>query len=133
MQCLKNDRKIEPEFESMLSVANEYFATTDSEKYEYHQCLVLSTAQGERMTYPIKSDSVQDLINQSCTILLQLEKEERTAIRKIICMWEGNTIDVPSFQFMKTLCEINPENRIAEILLKGSNTYNIKKIVDIIG
>jgi len=48
-------------------------------------------------------------------------------------MWENNTIDVPSLNFMKKLCETNKENRNAIVLLNaGTDVYIAKKIVDII-
>lgn len=134
MDILKNEKTIESEFDAMLSLAKGYFETNYYKKYEFHQCLVLSAEQGEPQIYSLYSDSIKELIDQGCAILAQLEKEGVTVIKKIVCMWEGNAIDVPSFQFMKKLCELNPENKKTKVLLNaGGGAYTTKKIADMIG
>ncbi len=134
MNKFENETTIESEFGAMLSLAKAYFENYNQKRHEYHQCLVLSTAKGELLTYSITSDSVGTLKNQECSIASNLEKSQKNIIKKIVCMWEGNTIDIPAFQFLKKLCEINIENKKAEILLSaGTNAYVTKKIVDIIG
>ncbi len=126
----KIKQTIDPQFSKMLLMSKAYFNSNNLKEYEYHQCLVLSTVQGEEKIYSFACTSVKDLIDQSCSVLL---RERITTVQKIVCMWEGGAIDVPSYQFMKTLCDINAENRKAEILLRGLNAYVTKKISDIIG
>lgn len=131
MSTIKNETTIGVEFSNMLSLAKSHFNTNISKKFEHHQCLILRTTQGEEKIYSFACDSVKDLIAQSCTTLLQ---GKISTVQNIVCMWEGQAIDVPSYQFMKTLCDMNPENKNAEILLNaGPNAYVIKKISDIIG
>ena len=130
MSKIKNEATIGVEFNNMLSLAKEYFKTNTSKKFEYHQCLILKTTQGEEKMYSFACDSIAELINQEVVAIL---KEKITTIQKIICMWEGETIDVPSNRFIKTLCDVNPKNKNAEILLSaGPNAYVTKKIADII-
>lgn len=131
MSKIKNEATIGAEFSNMLSLAKAYFNKNTSKKFEYHQCLILRTTQGEEKMYSFACDSIAELINQEC---LDILKEKITTIQKIICMWEGETIDVPSNRFIKTLCDINLENKNTEILLSaGTNAYVIRKIADIIG
>ena len=131
MSIFKSETTIEAEFSNMLSLAKTYFKENTSKKFEYHQCLILRTTQGEEKVYCFACNSVKDLINQGCDAILQ---GKITTVQKIICMWEGEAIDVPSNQFIKTLCDVNPENKNAEILLSaGPNAYVIKKVADIIG
>lgn len=131
MNELRNQTTIGTEFSNMLSSAKAYFNTNTSKKFKYHQCLILRTTQGEEKIYSFACNSVKDLINQGCETILQ---GKITTIQKIICMWEGEAIDVPSNLFMKTLCDVNPGNKNAEILLSaGPNAYVTKKIADIIG
>ena len=121
-----------PEFESMLNSAKTYFKKSESNKFEYHQCLVLKTSQGEELIYSFASNSIKDLINKSCSVLNQ---EKFTDITKILCMWEGGFIDLPAHQFLKELCNIDKTNKNAEILLKSSPDtciYTTKKLSDII-
>ena len=125
---------VESEWEAMLSLAKRYFESYNKKKYEYHQCLVLTTADGKQAVCPITADSVDTLKSQACSYIESSIKEYKdNSIKKIICMWENNTIDVPSSDFMKKLCEINKENRNAIVLLNaGTDVYIAKKIVDII-
>ncbi len=129
-----NKTTVESEWGAMLSSAKLYFESHNQKKYEFHQCLVLTTANGEQMVCPITADSVDVLKSQACSYIESLIKKYKdNSIKKIICMWENNTIDVPSSDFMKKLCEINKENRNAIILLNaGTDVYIVKKIVDII-
>ena len=131
MSNLKSETTIGTEFSNMLSLAKAYFNTSTSKKFEYHQCLILRTTQGEEKMYSFACNSVKELITQSCAALLQ---GKITTVQNIVCMWEGEVIDVPSQRFMKTLCDVNTENKNAEILLSaGPNAYVTKKIADIIG
>lgn len=131
MSKVQNEATIGAEFRNMLSLAKAYFIKNTSEKFEYHQCLVLRTAQGEEKMFSFACDSVAELVNQECAAIL---KEKNTTIQKIICMWEGETIDVPSNRLIKALCDGNLENKNAEILLRaGPDAYVTRKIADIIG
>lgn len=131
MSIFKSETTIGTEFSNMLSLAKTYFKENTSKNFEYHQCLILRTTQGEEKVYSFACNSVKDLINQGCEAILQ---GKSTTIQKIICMWEGEAIDVPSNRIIKTLCKVNPENKNAEILLRaGANAYVTKKLADIIG
>ena len=112
------------DFYNMLSLAENYFDTNEFESYEYHQCLILKTKQGERI-YSFNCNSVNDLIEQSCNAIIN---EKIGVVEKIVCMWSGEMLDVPSGRFMRTLCEIDPNNKNAEVLLNSS----VKKISEII-
>ncbi|MBQ9919898.1 MAG: hypothetical protein IJO49_03630 [Clostridia bacterium] len=129
-----NKTTVESEWGAMLSLAKVYFESHNQKKYEFHQCLVLTTADEEQIVYPITADSVDALKSQSCAYIESLiKKYNDNSIKKILCMWENNTIDVPSSDFMKKLCEINIENRNAIVLLNaGTDVYTAKKISDII-
>ena len=134
MNKFDNKTTIQSEFGTMLSAAKSYFEAYNQKRYEFHKCLILCTSKGEHITYPLTSDSVDPLITQECTIVSDLKKSEKDVIKKIVCMWNGEAIDVPSYQFMKMLCEANVENKETEILLNaGPNAYTTKKIADNIG
>ena len=120
---------IDEEFYNMLSSAEIYFDTNKIKSLEYHQCLILKTEQGEKV-YSFNCNSVKDLIEQSCEAIIN---EKINVVTKIVCMWSGKYIDVPSYKFMKTLCTLNDKNKETQILLRGAeNTYSIKKISSII-
>ncbi|MBQ6809689.1 MAG: hypothetical protein IJP09_03160 [Clostridia bacterium] len=126
-----NNIEIEATFNEMLSLAKVYFENFNQQSLEFHQCLVLRMTEGENVTFHINSDSIENLNVQISSSVMNLKD---SAVKKIVCMWKSYEIDVPSFQFMKKLCESNIENRNAEILLNaGQNVYVTKKISDIIG
>ena len=125
-----NKKIIDADFSRMLSLAEKYFDTNNSiGKFEYHQCLVLKTEQGDKI-YSFTCDNVKELIDKSYDMLIS---EKISVVEKVVCMWEGGFIDVPSHSFMKVLCDLNDKNKDTQILLRGTeNTYHIKKISNII-
>lgn len=129
-----NKTTVESEWGSMLSSAKLYFESHNQKEYEYHQCLVLNTADGEQIVCPIAADCVDTLKSQACANIDSLiDKYKNNTIKKIICMWENKTVDVPAFDFMKKLCEINAENKKATVLLSGGiDIYHTKRVDDII-
>ena len=129
-----NTTTVEPEWGAMLSLAKAYFESSNQKEYKYHQCLVLTLANSEHIVCPSAANSVDSLKSEACSYIEGLLKEHNNhTIKKVICMWENNTIDVPSSDFMKRICEINKENRNAIVLLNaGMDIYIAKKIVDII-
>ena len=126
----EKEKIIDADFCRMLSLAKRYFDINNSiGKFEDHQCLVLKTEQRE-MVYSFACDSVKELVDKSCDVLTN---EKIRAVHKIVCMWEGGGIDSPAYRFMKALCELNSENKNAQILLNaGNGEYVIKRICDII-
>ena len=121
---------IHPVFVEMLAKAEAYFEVSKLTTYPYHQCLVLCTTRGEHIVYPVTADSVDQLKSRQCALITE---PDHSSVAKIVCMWENKALDVPSHQFMTTLCGINAENKNAEILLNaGKNAYITKKISDII-
>ena len=127
------DNVIDKEFELMLSMARTYFDTAPKKQYNHHQLLVLSN-DSQRLSYPLYSDNVEGIVEQGHQLISRLKREGFSSITKIACMWEGYSVDTPSHEFMKGLCELDPKNRQTQILLKGfSGKYNAKKISDIIG
>ena len=131
MNRLRKDTVVDPEFQILLSAAEAYFESYDGGRYEYHQCLVLCTASGEQKVYSFRSDSVSELIAMSCAASFP---EAPESIRKIVCIWEGGSVDLPAFLLRKKLCEVNPENKNAEILLTAAGgVATVRKISDTIG
>lgn len=112
------------EFDDMLSLAKESLKS-NTDKSEYTQCIVMRTAQGENKLYAFSCNTVGELLEQSCSAIL---KDNILIVKKLLCMWSGEILDVPSGRFMSTLCEIDPNNKNAEVLLKSS----VKKISEII-
>ena len=126
----KKEIIIGADFCRMLTLAENYFDTNNFiGRFEYHQCVVLKTEQGETI-YSFACNTVKELVEQSCDMLIN---EKIRTVEKIVCVWEGGAIDVPPYRFMKALCELNDENKNTQILLNGGNgSYIIKSIRNII-
>ena len=126
----KNNKTIDLDFQSMMMKAKSLFCDENQDTNKYSQSIVLKPIKGEDKGYCVSCSSLDDLINQSCSAVKQ---ENISAVLKLVCMWKGNILDVPSERFLKTLCTINAENKKAEVLLNaGPNAYVTKKIADII-
>ena len=127
----ENQTAINSEFVNMICLAETYFNTSDLKNYEYHQCVVLRTNDGKETVYSFACNSVEDLIDQSCSVLSQ---DRKISVQKIVCMWDGGALDVPCHKFMEKLCDISAENKRAEILLSSHpGAYSVKRICDIVG
>lgn len=126
---------VKAEWGALLTAAEAYFDTAPQKEHQYHQCIVLCTADGEQILLPSAADSVDALKNQACLALADsANKRANAAVQKMICMWENRIIDAPAFDYMKKLCEINEENRKTLVLLcGGADLYHAKSIADMIG
>ncbi len=60
------------------------------------------------------------------TILHAIGKDN--AVIRIVCCWSDGGFDLPSYDFRKKLCDFNPNNRDAEMLLIGDRTFIVKSI-----
>lgn len=131
MSKVYNKMTVELEWGAMMASTKAHFETYNQKNHKFHQCLIMDTAKQGMMTYPIVADSIDELIKQEELIIANLEGD---TICRIVCMWQSGCIDVPSFNFTKKVCEINKQNKDAEILLSaGTDAYITKRIVDIIG
>lgn len=131
MSKFYNKMTVEIEWGAMMASAKSHFETYNQKNHKFHQCLIMDTTKQGIMTYPIVADSMEELTKQEELIVANLEGD---TICRIICMWQNNCIDVPSFYITKKVCEINKQNKAAEILLSaGTDAYVTKRIDDIIG
>ena len=129
-----NKTTVESEWGAMFSLAKSHFELNNEKHLKYHQCIVLSFVDGVQIVCPFSADCIDVLKSQACSKVTGLmEKHNKNAIKKVICMWESETIDVPSSEFMKMLCKLNEDNKKALILLNaGTDMYVAKRIEDII-
>ena len=61
--------------------------------------------------------------------LLNAIGKNNTVVRLICCCLDGS-FDLPSYDFRKKLCELNPHNEAAQMLLNGEKTFILKSIRD---
>ena len=90
------------------------------------QVIVLQTA-GNKL-YKAIVDLSYDAEASEQAFLNKLGKND--IIIRLVCCWADGTFDVPSYRFRKKLCELNPENENAQMLLCGDCIFDIKSIKD---
>ena len=47
---------------------------------------------------------------------------------RLICCWSDGSFDLPWYVFREKLCDLNPSNRDAEMLLMGEKTFIVKPV-----
>ena len=99
-------------FEKMKKTATELLS--GAEKGQNTQAVVLFSAQGNEYGTVIKDAIVEDTSDE-IALIESLKAADDTEIKYILCMWQGNTIDIPSYRLRKMLRELNCQN--AESLL----------------
>ena len=87
--------------------------------------LVLQTGDGQlyEATMDYKSPQAEDEIQ---TFLVGIGKDN--PVVRLICCWSDGSLDLPWYVFREKLCDLNPNNRDAEMLLMGEKTFIVKPI-----
>jgi hypothetical protein len=95
--------------------------------FEKKQILILQTTDNKIhkaiVDYSFASDS--DAAEQAVINII-----EKNTIIRLVCCWADGAFDVPSYNFRKKLCELNPNNETAQMLLNGEHTFILKTIRD---
>ena len=99
-------------FEKMKKTATELLR--DAEEGQHTQAVVLFSAKGSEYGRVIK-DTIAEDISDEMALIESLKAADDTEIKYVLCMWQGNTIDIPSYRLRKMLRELNCQN--AESLL----------------
>ena len=108
-------------FEEMLEVARNKLATINEivDGLPTPQVTVLLT----------NNDNVYVAVNDiDGMICEELKRNKDTEIIKMLTMWKGGGVDVPSFAFRQALMKMNEANKNADIILQGKAGYLIKKL-----
>lgn len=74
--------------------------------------------------------AVNDIDGSICE---EMTRENDTKIVKMLTMWKNGRVDLPSINFRKALFEMDEQNNMADILLRGKTDYLIKKLSATIG
>lgn len=92
---------------------------------ENDTALVLQTADGQLYEGIIdyKSPHAEDEIQ---TLMAEIGKDK--LVVRLICCWSDGSFDLPWYVFREKLCELNPNNQDAEMLLMGEKTFIVKPV-----
>lgn len=114
-------------FEKMKKTATELLR--DAEKGQHTQAVVLFSAKGSEYGRVIK-DTIAEDISDEMALIESLKAADDTEINYILCMWQGNTIDIPSYKLRKMLCELNCQNTESVLLVMTFDGISGIKVVE---
>ena len=101
-------------FEKMKKTATELLR--DAEEGQHTQAVVLFSAKGSEYGRVIK-DTIAEDISDEMALIESLKAADDTEIKYVLCMWQGNTIDIPSYKLRKMLRELNCQNSESVLLV----------------
>lgn len=111
--------------EDMKATALDLLHNTRREKYT--QVLVLYSSRGKKYHAILKNACSEDRTEEK-GLLERLKAEGDTEIRYILCMWQDNNIDVPSFAFRTMLTEIDRKNQETRFFVMTAEGISATKL-----
>ena len=121
-QKIKNAPDLEI-FKSMKEKAIELLSNADNCKYT--QAIVLRSSKGNEYGTVIRNALSKERSDEQ-VLLQKIQDAKDSTICFVLCMWQEQCIDVPSYDFRKTLLELNEEN--AEAMLFVMTACGVSKI-----
>lgn len=112
-------------FANMRKTAIELLHNT--EKGQYTQAIVLSTAAGNEYSAVINNALSEEKTDET-DLLEKLKEVEDTNIRYVLCIWQDNSIDIPSFAFRNMLYTLNSKNSDSLLFVMTDNGVSVMKL-----
>ena len=81
----------------------------NAEKEQNTQAIVLCSSTKTEYSAIIKNACSRELTEEKA-LLEKLKIANDTEIRYVLCMWQNNEIDIPSFAFRKMMMELETKN-----------------------
>ena len=107
-------------FEQMMNAAEAELSK--AEKSQYIQAIVLLSVKGNEYSTLIKNALSKEKSDETA-LLKRIKDLNDTEIRYALCLWQGGSIDIPSYWFRESLCTLDPKN--TETLLFVMSTDGI--------
>lgn len=96
--------------------------------------IVIMTAKGNTFGAVTEDGRMEDgYCACADKVLEQLTDSRDTEVKMIVCLWDGGPLDISSYYFRKKLCDLNENNKNAEMLLEGENEYHIRTVEQTFG
>ncbi len=89
---------------------------SDAEKGQYTQAIVLHSATGQEYGTVIQN-ALSEEKTEETVFLREIRETKDSEIRFVLCMWQDQGIDIPSFAFRKLLIDLNDKNSEATLLV----------------
>lgn len=98
-----------------------------SQKREYTQAIVLLSRTGREYGAVIE-DALSKDKSEEKTLIDSLFSANDTKVNCILCMWQDDAIDIPSFAFRKMLLEIDPSNNDCGIFVTTADGFSVIRL-----
>ncbi len=119
-----NEDSIHAEFGSMIKETADLLKSI--ENHNNKQVIAVRIANGKIYKAVVDQTSASDADREEQKLLDAIGDND--AVTQLICCWSGGCFDVPSYNFRKKLCELNPNNESALMLLQGKKSFITKAV-----
>ena len=92
----------------------------DVECSRYTQAIVLYSVTGNQYGAVI-SNTLSEEMTEETTLLNKAILARDTEIRYVLCMWQDQSIDIPSYAFREKLYACNPKNKDSLLFVMTSD------------
>lgn len=89
---------------------------SNTEKNQYTQAIVVLSTTGNEYSAIIRNALSEEKANEE-SLLQNLRETNDNEICFILCMWQDEHIDIPSFAFRKSLLSLNEKNSEAMLFV----------------
>ena len=100
----------------------------EADKLSDGNVVVMLTTKGTVISIAFSSVSSSIQAENTLKFLIDKKKDGESKIARMICMWHGGGIDLPSYAFREALVDIDSQNLSAQILLNGLGGYVVKTV-----
>ena len=101
-------------FKSMKEKALELLSNADNCKYT--QAVVLRSSKGNEYGTVIRNALSKERSDEQ-VLLQKIQDAKDSEICFVLCMWQDQCIDIPSFNFRKSLLKLNEKNSEAKLFV----------------
>ena len=101
-------------FKSMKEKAIELLSNADNCKYT--QAIVLRSSKENEYGIVIRNALSEEKSDEQ-VLLQKIQDAKDSAICFVLCMWQDQCIDIPSFNFRKSLLKLNEKNSEAKLFV----------------
>ena len=109
-------------FDKMRKTAESLLKDISKEKMT--QAVVLLSSKGKEYSTIIEDVLAEEKLAEK-SLLRELLANDDTEIGYILVVWKNGCVDVPSYDFRKMLCCMNPENKNAAIFMNEIANYTV--------
>ncbi len=115
----------ESKFQNMKDIAKALLS--GKEKKQYTQAIVLLSSLGNEYSAVIENALSVEKSDEKA-LLDKLISASDTKIDFILCLWHECSVDIPSYDFRKMLCALNPDNANSGIFVITRDGYSVIKL-----